>query len=134
MLDDDSVVGTDFVILSNMDLGSRMKVGRVMRLRSAPGRSCDIMWVRTTVSQVSVLFAAMHSLSGILSERISLPLPWSESTTVSSSPGKLSALPSSLLDRTPKILQVSGDIHFAQRVAEELGRGDDVVLVSVFRR
>src|SRR5690242_2357465 len=31
------------VMRSNMDRGSRMKVGRVTRLRSAPGRSCDMM-------------------------------------------------------------------------------------------
>ena len=36
-----------FVILSSMDLGSRMKVGRVTLLRSAPGRNCEMMWERT---------------------------------------------------------------------------------------
>jgi hypothetical protein len=30
-----------------MDRGSRMKVGRVTLLRSAPGRSCDMMCMRT---------------------------------------------------------------------------------------
>lgn len=34
---------THFVMRSNIDRGSRMKVGRVIRLRSAPGRSCDMM-------------------------------------------------------------------------------------------
>lgn len=34
---------TDFVILSSIDRGSRMKVGRVIRLRSAPGRNCAMM-------------------------------------------------------------------------------------------
>lgn len=38
---------TDFVILSSMLLGSRMKVGRVTLLRSAPGRSWEMMCVRT---------------------------------------------------------------------------------------
>jgi hypothetical protein len=38
-----SLVPTHFVIRSNIDRGSRMKVGRVTRLRSAPGRSCDMM-------------------------------------------------------------------------------------------
>lgn len=32
-----------FVILSNIDLGSKMKVGRTTLLRSAPGRNCEIM-------------------------------------------------------------------------------------------
>ena len=32
-----------FVILSSMDLGSKIKVGRVTLLRSAPGRSCDMI-------------------------------------------------------------------------------------------
>lgn len=34
---------THFVMRSNMDRGSRMKVGRVTRLRSAPGRNCEMM-------------------------------------------------------------------------------------------
>jgi hypothetical protein len=46
-----------FVMRSNIDRGSRMKVGRVTRLRSAPGRSCDMMCESTTVqSYVSQLF------------------------------------------------------------------------------
>lgn len=36
-----------FVILSNIDLGSNMKVGKVTLLRSAPGRNWDIMWEST---------------------------------------------------------------------------------------
>lgn len=36
-----------FVILSSIDLGSRMKVGNVTRLKSAPGRSWEMMWERT---------------------------------------------------------------------------------------
>jgi hypothetical protein len=38
---------THFVILSSIDRGSRMKVGRVTRLRSAPGRSCEIICMST---------------------------------------------------------------------------------------
>jgi hypothetical protein len=40
-------VETYFVIRSNIDRGSRIKVGRVTLLRSAPGRSCDMIWERT---------------------------------------------------------------------------------------
>lgn len=36
-----------FVILSSIDLGSKMNVGRTTLLRSAPGRSCEIIWERT---------------------------------------------------------------------------------------
>lgn len=36
-----------FVILSSIDLGSRMNVGSTTLLRSAPGRSCEIMCERT---------------------------------------------------------------------------------------
>lgn len=38
---------THFVILSSIDLGSRMKVGSVTLLKSAPGRSCEMMCERT---------------------------------------------------------------------------------------
>jgi len=37
-----------FVIRSNIDLGSSMKVGSVTLLRSAPGRNCEMMWESTT--------------------------------------------------------------------------------------
>lgn len=36
-----------FVILSSIDRSSRMKVGRVILERSAPGRNCDMMCERT---------------------------------------------------------------------------------------
>ena len=36
-----------FVILSSIDLGSKMKVGRTTLLKSAPGRSCEMIWERT---------------------------------------------------------------------------------------
>ena len=35
------------VILSSIDRSSKMKVGRVILDRSAPGRSCDMMCERT---------------------------------------------------------------------------------------
>lgn len=40
-------VGLYFVILSSIDLGSRMKVGKVTRLKSAPGRSWEMICDRT---------------------------------------------------------------------------------------
>lgn len=40
---------TDFVILSNIDLSSRMNVGRVTLLRSAPGLNWEIMCERTVL-------------------------------------------------------------------------------------
>lgn len=42
--------GYYLVILSNIDLGSKMKVGSVTLFRSAPGRSCDMMWERTAAA------------------------------------------------------------------------------------
>lgn len=36
-----------FVILSSIDLSSRINVGRVTRDRSAPGRNCEMMCERT---------------------------------------------------------------------------------------
>lgn len=38
---------THLVIRSSIDRGSRINVGSVIRLRSAPGRSCEMMWVST---------------------------------------------------------------------------------------
>jgi hypothetical protein len=38
---------THFVILSSIDLGSKMNVGNVTRERSAPGRSWDMICKRT---------------------------------------------------------------------------------------
>ena len=46
---------THLVIRSNMDFGSRIKVGRVILLRSAPGRSCDIIDSRTAPISISPL-------------------------------------------------------------------------------
>ncbi len=64
---------TYFVILSSMDRSSRMKVGRVILERSAPGRSWEMIWEST-------------ELSAVASSRCpdSLPLFCSESTMVSS--------------------------------------------------
>lgn len=42
---------TYLVILSNIDLGSRKKVGKVTLLRSAPGRSCEMRCVKTSSRQ-----------------------------------------------------------------------------------
>jgi hypothetical protein len=42
-----SYVYTHLVILSNILLGSRIKVGSTTRLKSAPGRSCEMMCERT---------------------------------------------------------------------------------------
>src|SRR5688572_22590855 len=44
-----------FVILSNIDRGSNMNVGSVTRLKSAPGRSCDIMCMSTVSGSQSWL-------------------------------------------------------------------------------
>lgn len=54
------------VIRSNIDRGSRMKVGSVIRLRSAPGRSCEMMWVRTAAGGGSLVFVLQRH--GELSE------------------------------------------------------------------
>lgn len=71
---------TYFVILSNMDRGSNMKVGSVTRLRSAPGLSWEIICMSTTARpHVScLLFFVFHC-------QFDIPLPCSGSTTVSSS-------------------------------------------------
>lgn len=64
---------THFVILSSMERSSRMKVGRVILDRSAPGRSWDMIWESTELSAVASSSCAD-----------SLPLFCSESTMVSS--------------------------------------------------
>ena len=40
-------MGVYFVIRSNIDRGSSMKVGSTTLLRSAPGRSCEMIWEST---------------------------------------------------------------------------------------
>lgn len=53
----ESVESRYFVILSNIDLGSKMKVGKTTLLRSAPGRNCEIMCESTCSRQThSVCF------------------------------------------------------------------------------
>ena len=42
---------SNFVILSSIDRGSKMNVGRTTLLKSAPGLSWDIIWERTTIYQ-----------------------------------------------------------------------------------
>lgn len=54
-------MNTYLVIRSSMDLGSRMNVGNTTRLRSAPGRSCEIMCDRTE----SILSAGVSALRGL---------------------------------------------------------------------
>lgn len=44
------------VMRSSMDLGSRMKVGSTTRLRSAPGRNCEMMCERTGLVSASAAF------------------------------------------------------------------------------
>ena len=83
-----------FVILSSIDRGSNMKVGSETRLRSAPGRSWDMMWVSTANCHVSDLGVAGEA-GGVLL------LPWSASTTVSSSFVTSSPLVESVDDRLP---------------------------------
>lgn len=51
---------TYFVIRSSMDLGSRIKVGNTTRLRSAPGRSCEMMWLRTITLKDLVSFVTQR--------------------------------------------------------------------------
>ena len=53
-----------FVMRSSIDRGSRIKVGSVTRLRSAPGRSCDMIWESTAmqhcVSQLLLHVQLLH--------------------------------------------------------------------------
>jgi len=91
-------VQTYFVILSSIDLGSNINVGSVTRLRSAPGRSCDMMCMSTVECIVSYVIecASMQRACDV-----DMPLPWSVSTTVSSSLVTSSLLISSIDDRLP---------------------------------
>ena len=52
----------DFVIRSSIDLGSNMNVGRVTRLRSAPGRNWDMMWDRTVSADAELTNAVLLPL------------------------------------------------------------------------
>lgn len=53
---------THFVILSNMDRGSRMNVGSVTLLRSAPGLSCEMIWDSTALRRLLSVFQALRML------------------------------------------------------------------------
>lgn len=48
------------MILSSIDRGSRMKVGSVIRLRSAPGRSCDMICESTRSGENDELTENRH--------------------------------------------------------------------------
>lgn len=52
---------TDFVIRSSMLLGSKIKVGRVMRLRSAPGRNCEIIDMSTESFFIFLFFSKVSN-------------------------------------------------------------------------
>lgn len=70
---------THLVILSSILLGSNMKVGRTTRLRSAPGRSCEMICESTAhFDQPCISLLPIRRLS---------PFPCSGSTTVVSSSG-----------------------------------------------
>jgi hypothetical protein len=90
------------VILSSIDRGSRMKVGRVTRLRSAPGRSCEMICMSTfeelQVSYIPSIGFRVHIMLTALCKHVLLPC--SESMTVSSSRVTSSPLVSSVDDRT----------------------------------
>lgn len=83
---------TYLVILSSILRGSNINVGSTTRLRSAPGRNCDMMCDRTMAYLISVYIDFCDILKG-------LPLPCSGSTTVVSSSGPLPLLLSSTDDR-----------------------------------
>ena len=74
---------THFVMRSSIDRGSRMKVGRVTRLKSAPGRSWDIICMSTvTCLSCQSIPVVAQSARSVLEDVL---LPCSESMTVSSS-------------------------------------------------
>lgn len=86
-----------FVILSSMLFGSRMKVGSVIRLRSAPGRNCEIIDINTIPSTtVSTCPTPLQSY------RINIPFFSLSSTTVSSSDTGV------LVPSLPDLLPVTG--------------------------
>lgn len=88
---------THFVILSSILRGSRIKVGSTTRLRSAPGRSCEIICERT----IPITHQSSHSLLLVTCGKC-IPFPWSGSTTVVSSSGS-EIFDSSTDDRLPRI-------------------------------
>lgn len=95
------IVGAHLVIRSSIDRGSRIKVGNTTRLRSAPGRSWEMMCVRTVRSAMSAMcLPEVHCIAC----RQYIPFPWSGSTT-SSSPLTDPALGSSRDERVPEELK-----------------------------
>ena len=89
---------------SNIDRGSRIKVGSTTRLRSAPGRSWEMICDRTERVSMS---ADLHSVVDQNSHGHPLPFPWSGSTS-SSSPLVFSTLSlegSSSDERAPVMLK-----------------------------
>ena len=71
----------NFVILSSIDRGSKMNVGRTTLLKSAPGLSWDIIWERTTVYQRCSSSVIGFSISRVIFDEYR-PLPSSPSTTM----------------------------------------------------
>ncbi len=59
-----------FVILSSIDLGSRIKVGNVTRLKSAPGRSCEMMCERTEDGEWVQQSSGLTDAAGMAVEKI----------------------------------------------------------------
>ena len=69
---------TYLVIRSSIERGSRMNVGKTTRLKSAPGRSCEMMWDRTECRQCRGQRHLGHGGA------MGIPFPWSGSTWSSS--------------------------------------------------
>lgn len=67
-IDRQKIWETDLVILSSMDRGSRMKVGRTTRLKSAPGRNWEMMCESTRTVSIT------HSLE-YREYRVDIPFP-----------------------------------------------------------
>ena len=99
---------THFVIRSSILLGSSMNVGSVTRLRSAPGRSCDIMCMRTFCVRLLVS-SSTNGSSWSMYHVYDVPLPCSASTTVSSSVRCASLASASWEARLPTMPYVSRD-------------------------
>ena len=99
------VWGSPYLVMrSNMDRGSRIKVGSTTRLKSAPGRSWEIICDRTDRVSMST---DLNSVVDQNSHGHPLPFPWSGSTS-SSSPLVFSTLSlegSSSDERVPVMLK-----------------------------
>lgn len=76
--DEGLIDATYLVIRSSMDRGSRIKVGRTTRLRSAPGRNCEMMCERTTIRSLVgfvLVIAAFGGVSHHFPDRAQRPRP-----------------------------------------------------------